>query len=243
MVKLAPALQFLRTRRSAVGITLLALTLLWIAARPQSFLNLWLTPDQQGWLLYRYERYDLAAQRFSDPLWRGVALYAAQDFTGAAQYFSQYQDSASPLARGNALAHAREYLPARAVYEDLARRYPDDPAPAINLPIVQALIDANRELSESQTGESGDLASDSDEGPRSSEGDEREVLMEREQLTAQQLLEDPALTQMWLRQVQRDPSEFLATKFAMQLQRREGAGTDTGAVTGTGTGTGTGELP
>lgn len=233
MVKLAPALQFLRTRRSAVGITLLALTLLWIAARPQSFLNLWLTPDQQGWLLYRYERYDLAAQRFSDPRWRGVALYAAQDFTGAAQYFSQYQDSASLLARGNALAHAREYLPARAVYEDLARRYPDDPAPAINLPIVQALIDANRELSESQTGESGDLASDSDEGPRSSEGDEREVLMEREQLTAQQLLEDPALTQMWLRQVQRDPSEFLATKFAMQLQRREGAGT----------GTGTGELP
>ena len=222
-------LEYLRKHRLAAGIALLALTLLWIAARPQSFLNLWLTPDQQGWLLYRLERYDLAARYFSDPRWRGIALYAAQDFTGAAQYFSQYQDSGSLLARGNALAHAREYLPARAVYEDLARRYPDDPAPAVNLPIVQSLIDANRELSESQAGEPGDLASDSDEGPRSSEGDEREVLMEREQLSAQQLLEDPALTQMWLRQVQRDPSEFLATKFAMQLQRRESAGASAGA--------------
>ena len=100
----------------------------------------------------------------------------------------------------------------------------------MNQPILQILIDANRELSLSQAAEPGDLASDSDEGPRSSEGDEREVLMEREQLSAQQLLEDPALTQMWLRQVQRDPSEFLATKFAMQLQRRESesAGTGTG---------------
>ena len=31
-------------------------------------------------------------------------------------------------------------------------------------------------------------------------------------------MEDPALTEMWLRQVQRDPGEFLATKFYMQLQ-------------------------
>ena len=228
MVRINPVFQHLRKHRLTAGIALLALTLLWIAARPQSFLNLWLTPDQQGWLLYRLERYDLAARYFSDPRWRGIALYAAQDFTGAAQYFSQYQDPASLLARGNALAHAREYLPARAVYEDLARRYPDDPAPAVNLPIVQSLIDANRELSESQAGEPGDLASDSDEGPQSSEGDEREVLMEREQLSAQQLLEDPALTQMWLRQVQRDPSEFLATKFAMQLQRRESESAGTG---------------
>lgn len=197
----------------------IALCAIWAFLNPQRFLNLWLTPDQQGWLLYERANYEVASRRFSDPRWRGMTLYAAQDFDGAAQYFSQYQDAQSLLARGNALAHAREYLPARAVYRNLAERFPLHPAPAINLPIVQALIDANRELSESQVAESGDMVSENQEGPRSSEGDERKSFMEREQLSAAQLLEDPALTQMWLRQVQRDPSEFLATKFYLQLEQ------------------------
>jgi Ca-activated chloride channel family protein len=198
-------------RRRAYAV-LLASAVLWAALNPQRFVDLWLTPDQQGWLLFQSQRYERAARHFSDPRWRGTALYAAQDFGAAAQYFSQYQDADALLARGNALAHAREYLPARAIYEELARRLPEHPAPAVNLPIVQALIDANRELSESQVAEMGDMRSDNDEGPQSSEGDERESFVERKQLRAEQLLEDPALTQMWLRQVQRDPGEFLAGK-------------------------------
>ena len=40
-----------------------------------------------------------------------------------------------------------------------------------------------------------------------------------EQLLAEQLLQDPALTDMWLRQIQRDPSEFLTTKFCCSLSK------------------------
>ncbi|EAQ95878.1 hypothetical protein [Congregibacter litoralis] len=201
---------------------LIALGLLWSLANPGRFLDLWLTPDQQGRLWFAYGDYERAARSFDNPRWRGMSLYAAQDFDAAAQYFSQYQDAESLLARGNALAQAREYLDARDAYEELAERYPEHPAPAVNIPIVQALIDANRELSESQVSESGDMSSDDDDGPRSSEGDDRLTNVEREQFTAKQLLEDPGLTEMWLRQVQRNPSEFLSTKFALQLRRREG---------------------
>jgi Ca-activated chloride channel family protein len=208
----------LRLSRRSLALALCAALVAWALLRPWQFIGLWLTPDQQGWLLNRQGDYARAAQRFSDPRWRGMALYAAQDFAAAAQYFSQYRDAASLLARGNALAHQREYIPARAVYRELAERFPEHPAPAVNLPIVQRLIDANRELSESQAAEMGDLTSEQDEGPRSSEGDERQSMVPREQLSAAQLLEDPALTEMWLRQVQRNPSEFLATKFYMQLQ-------------------------
>ena len=42
-------------------------------------------------------------------------------------------------------------------------------------------------------------------------------------LTAEQILEDPATGEMWLRSVQQDPSSFLAIKFGMQLQRAEDA--------------------
>lgn len=201
---------------------LVALGLLWSLANPGRFLDLWLTPDQQGRLWFAYGDYERAARSFDNPRWRGMSLYAAQDFDAAAQYFSQYQDAESLLARGNALAQEREYLDARDAYEELAERYPEHPAPAVNIPIVQALIDANRELSESQVSESGDMSSDDDDGPRSSEGDDRLTNVEREQFTAEQLLEDPGLTEMWLRQVQRNPSEFLSTKFALQLRRPEG---------------------
>jgi Ca-activated chloride channel family protein len=204
-----------------LGTLLLALLAAWAVARPSQFLDLWLTPDQQGRLWFEYGDYARAARAFEDPRWRGMSLYAAQDFYGAAQYFSQYQDADSLLARANALAQAREYLDAREVYEELARRYPDHPGPAVNLPIVQALIDANRELSESQQAESGDLSSEQDTGPRSSEGDERVSMLEREQYSAEALLQDPELTAMWLRQVQRNPSQFLSAKFYLQLQRRE----------------------
>lgn len=201
----------------------LTVCITWTALDPQGFLELWLTPDQQGRLWFSYGDYHRAAKSFENPRWKGMSLYAAEDFMAAAQYFSQYQDSESLLARANALAQAREYLDARQGYEELAQRYPEHKAPAINIPIVQRLIDANRELSESQASEAGDMSSDNDDGPRSSEGDDRATMVKREQLTAAQLLENPQLTEMWLRQVQRNPSEFLSTKFDLQLRRREGA--------------------
>lgn len=212
----------LATRGILVALALLVIVV-WAWLRPAQFWGFWLSPDQQGRFWFERGDYQRAAARFESPRWRGISLYAAQDFAGAAQYFSQYQDAESLLARANALAHEREYLPARRAYEDLARRYPRHPAPAVNLPIVQELIDANRMLSQSQADELGDVSSKQDEGPESSEGDERVRMLEREQLSAEELQADPALTEMWLRQVQRNPAEFLSTKFYIQLQRREAA--------------------
>lgn len=201
---------------------MVAAVLVWAALQPRAFLGLWLTPDQQGQLWFYAGDYERAARSFDNPRWKGMSLYAAQDFAGAALYFSQYQDASSLLARANALAHGREYLDAKAAYLELQERFPQHPAPGVNLPIVQTLIDDNQRLSESQASEPGDMSSEQDEGPRSSEGDDRVSMIEREQFSADELLQDPALTDMWLRQVQRNPSEFLSTKFYLQLERREG---------------------
>ena len=45
--------------------------------------------------------------------------------------------------------------------------------------------------------------------------------LEIAQLTAEQILQDPATSEMWLRSVQHDPANFLAIKFNMQLMRLE----------------------
>jgi Ca-activated chloride channel family protein len=193
--------------------------LAWIAAAPQAFLNLWLTPDQQGRLWFRLGNYERASRSFENPRWKGFSLYAGQDFATAESYFSQYQDAESLLARANALAHQMNYKGAKVAYEEMASRYPDHPASAVNIPVIQALIEAEKKMSDSQGKESDDR--DGKPGTGSSDGKEGQSSTKLEQYSADQLLQDPGLTEMWLRQIQRDPSEFLITKFYLQLEKEE----------------------
>lgn len=209
-----------RWRRLRWVLVLIALA--WIVAAPQAFVGLWLTPDQQAWLWFQSGDYERASRTFEDPRWKGFSLYAGQDFATAERYFSQYQDAESLLARANTLAHQRDYTAAKKAYEELASRYPDHPAPAVNLPVMEKLIEATKGLSKNEGSETGDRNSKPGDGSESSEGDEQQGATELEQYNAEQLLQDPGLTEMWLRQIQRDPSEFLVTKFYLQLQQDDG---------------------
>ncbi len=205
--------------------------IIWMALYPQRFIALWLTPDQQGRILFDLGYYPQAATAFQNPLWKGLSLYAAEDFETAAELFSQYNNEQGLLAQGNAWAHSRNYLPAMRVYRLLLEQYPDNVAVKNNMQIVQDLIDANQRLSESQAPDGpeippGDMGENP--GPESSEGDQRETfdLTPKEILTSDQLLQDPALTEMWMRQVQKDPTQFLKIKFFMQLEQRKSVSPD-----------------
>ena len=215
-------------RQSRLRWIVLLSIIIWGLLYPQRFLQLWLTPDQQGRLLFDFAYYPQAARSFQSPLWKGVSLYAAEEFEAAASLFSQYPDENGLLAQGNALAHSRNYIPAMAIYGQLHQQYPENTAVLTNMAIVQARIDENQLMSESQVAEAGELVIKDETGPRSSEGDERQMFEDqpREQLSAEQLLQDPELTEMWMRQVQKDPTGFLKVKFYMQLERLEKTGTD-----------------
>ena len=218
-----------RNKKSLVWILLLSLAI-WAALYPQRFIQLWLTPDQQGQILFDLDYYPQAAQKFQNSLWKGVSFYAAEEFETAATLFSQYPDVNGLLARANALAHSRNYINAVQVYKQLLDIDKENFAAIHNSSIVQALIDGNQSMSESQQGEAGEMFVDDESGPKSSEGDERMVFdaTPKEQLTADQLLQDPALTEMWMRQVQKDPTQFLKIKFYMQLEQRASATTGEG---------------
>lgn len=137
-------------------------------------------------------------------------------------FFSQYQDRNGQFAKANALAHSRNYVQALAVYDQLLNDMPTDAEVINNRIIVKTLVDANQLMSESQQAEAGEMFLDSEDGPKSSEGDERQMYEAepKQQLSADQLLQDPALTDMWMRQVQRDPTQFLKVKFYMQLEQQ-----------------------
>jgi Ca-activated chloride channel family protein len=190
------------------------------------FADLWLTPDQQGrWLLQRGD-YREAAERFNNPMWKGMAYYYAEDFKLAAEYFSRVDSEAARFNRANALAHSQNYLPAVRLYDRILLANPDHSAARKNRDIVQGIIDAINLMSASQADEPGGANSSRELGeddPERAEGAERKTFETQElvQFSAEEVLQDPSINDMWLRSVQRDPSHFLGVKFSMQLSQQE----------------------
>jgi Ca-activated chloride channel family protein len=193
----------------------------------QWFADLWLTGDQQGRLLMQLGDYRAAAARFRDPMWKGLGYYYAEEFMLAAEYFSRRDSDDALFNEANARAQARDYLRAVQRYDRLLQRNPDYPGAAGNRRRVQELIDEINRMSESQQQEPGTSGEDKELGtddaiPAQGAEEIAWEQAERLELTAEEILGDPAIGDMWLRSVQQDPSTFLAVKFGMQLQRDEG---------------------
>jgi len=190
------------------------------------FADLWLTPNQQGrWLLQRGD-YLEAATRFSNPMWKGMAYYYAEDFKLAAEYFSRVDSEAARFNRANALAHSQNYVLAVRLYDKILQANPGHAAAQKNRQIVQSIIDAINLMSESQADEPG--AGDSsrelgEDDPQRADGADRKTFSQQElvQFNAEEILQDASINEMWLRSVQRDPSQFLGVKFSMQLSQQE----------------------
>lgn len=184
------------------------------------FVDWWLTPDQQGRYLFEQGDYVAAAGRFEDLRWKATAYYAAEQFDLAAEYFSRDDTTRGLFNRANALAQARRYLAAVRGYDEVLLREPGHGAAVHNRALVQAIVDEINALSESQVAEGEETARDPGDEPRSADGAERQVMPgeEARQFTAEEILADQRLQEMWLRGVQADPARFLSIKFQMQLE-------------------------
>lgn len=189
--------------------------------RPQQFTDLWLTRDQQGALLFKLGHYQQASNTFKNTQWQAYSSYGAEQFKNAATLYGQFSDIDNQLAKANALAHAREYLQARNLYQKILTTAPQNTAAKTNMAIVQAIIDNINRLSASQRAEQGEAIKELGDEPQTADGAERQEARKPEQieqLTAEQLLLDSSLNEMWLRQVQKNPANFLSQKFYMQEQ-------------------------
>jgi len=190
--------------------------------KPQKFADLWLTRDQQGQILFNFGHYKQAAVIFSDTRWQAYSLYGAELFQQSATLYNQYTRPDDVLARANSLAHDRRYVKARNLYQKILDLDENNQAALNNIKIVQAIIDDVNRLSESQK-EEGDSSKELGDEPQTGDGADKNQarIKQVEQLSAEQLLLDPKLNEMWLRQVQKDPARFLAQKFYMQNQQKQ----------------------
>ena len=196
------------------------------SAAMRGFADLWLTRDQQGRLLLQLGRYPQAAARFNDLMWKGIAYYYSEDFMLAAEYFSRQDSDDALFNEANARAQGRDYVRAVSRYDRLLARTPDYPGATANRSQVRAIIDEIDRLSASQQQEAGASTQDkhlSGDDAIPAQGADEISWQQTEviQLTAEDILQDAATSDMWLRAVQQDPSRFLAIKFGMQLRNTE----------------------
>lgn len=211
--------------------TVIELVLVWTlvtlpsVAQADWLLDLWLTPDQQAQRAFDEGDYDRAATLFGDPMRAGLAWYRAGEFERAAQAFGRSDTPEAHFNRGNALVLQGAYQAAIEAYDRALARRAD----------WQDALDDRKlaELREARLAPSGDDAGgtggklapdgfvfDSERGESSSSGEEQ-VLAEG----GGGAWTDERLRELWLRRVQTRPADFLAARFARQLQLRE-AGAD-----------------
>jgi len=188
------------------------------------FIDLWLTPDQQGRYYFERGDYQMAAQRFRDPEWKGIAHYYNENFAAAVELFAQLDSTEGLFNLANAQAQGQHYLLAVKTYDRVLRRQAQHRGATANRARVQRVIDDINRMSESQKAEAGEASDELGDAPQRADGAEEQVMVPREikQFTAEQVLADQRVHEMWMRQVQQDPARFLRVKFQMQLNGEEG---------------------
>ncbi|QFU23274.1 VWA domain-containing protein [Shewanella eurypsychrophilus] len=186
------------------------------------FLDIWLTRDQQASYYFQQGEYLQAAAYFESPMWKATAFYLAEDFKSAHSYFMRVDSDEARLGAANALVHQREYIAGRNFYREITIDSPDFTSAQTNLAKVQKIIDDNNRQSESQANTEDEPSQELGDEPQTGDGAEEKVAKEFVQktpLTAQELLEDDTLNQVWMKRVQGDPKRFLSSKFRIQLEQ------------------------
>lgn len=197
---------------------LLALNVLFpqVARADESKIADWfLTPDQQGRRHFERGEYDAAAQHFEDPMWRGTALYAAKQYDEAIDAFAIIDSADSWFNQGNAYARLGKLEAALAAFDKTLAHAPDHADAAHNRSVVAAAWQREQEQEDEEPASGGStLEADDyviDEEKNKKKRPEGEEMMFGGQM-------DQRMADMWMRQVQTRPADFLRNKFAFQAR-------------------------
>ena len=198
----------------------------WNISRGQNLAAQFFTSEQRAQLAMNEADYATAAQFFPDGYRQGMAHYFAGDFKTAVDVLQEVDSTAGLFALANAYAQDRNYLYSLYTYDLVLERDPAHPAALHNREIVNVIVEEMKRMGESQQqGENDPKRSQEVTPPPGMDDDMKEhndigPRPPPEQWTAEQLLHDPEMAELWMQQVQSDPANFLSAKFSIQLQTR-----------------------
>ena len=196
------------------GVTLLAaIALLIMTPADGGFVDLWLTPDQQGRRAYEAREFAAAAEAFADPAWKGVAQYRSGQYPDAADTFGRIGSAAGFFNRGNAFMRGRDYRKAITAYENAVAEAPEWVEARENLELARYTLDyIERSREQGDTGEEAGIGADDVVYDNESQrGAETEVT--RESVVEAQSAEK------WMRSVDTETADFLRSRFLLEAAR------------------------
>jgi Ca-activated chloride channel family protein len=172
-------------------------------------MDLWLTHDQQGRYFFEKGDYQKAADKFDDPLWRGLAFARSGDYQSALNAFALGDSAEAWYNQGNALVNLGKYPEAVEAYRQaLSRRHPW-PEANENLALAQALVPKAKDK-------------DKDEGPQEISPNLPPDQMKFDEKGKKgtkaraQNLDPRKMADIWMRNIQTTPADFLRRRFAIQ---------------------------
>jgi Ca-activated chloride channel homolog len=207
-----------------------AAVVLMLGARPAAaaeggwFWRLWLTPDQRARLLLERGDASGAAALFTDPVWRGVALYRAGDYEGSAAAFAMSGTPEGQYNRGNAfMMRPQGWNDAIPAYDRALALRPGFAEARDNRAIAEVFRRRQQEAEAQRAANQTDQRQRPDEGetvvdpdqapqPRRDEGDQNRA--------PGQGLSDDENQALWMRRVGGTPADFLRLRFARQAEAR-----------------------
>ena len=196
----------------ALGITTLAVLGIFIlSARQGSFLDLWLTADQQAQLAFEDKAYQQAAETFIDPAWQGIANYRNGAYAEAAEAFARVGTAEGFFNRGNAFMKGFEFSKAITAYEQAVADAPDWLEAQENLALARHTLDYVEDAREQ--GSTGKLEAD-------------DVVYDNERNRGQETTVDresaleAASAEKWMRSVDTQTADFLRSRFQLEAIRR-----------------------
>lgn len=181
------------------------------------FMNLWLTKDQQGRYYFEKNDYTKAAERFENKLWKGISFYKIEDYEEAINQFAQLNDAQSYFYLGNSYARLKNYEEAKNSYKEAIIIKGSFPEAEFNLRIVEGII---RKLEEEKKKEDERQSNDptfrpdeikfDDKGKKGKEGEVEELKLSPEKMA-----------DIWMRNIQTSPADFLRRKFYIQSESKK----------------------
>ena len=186
---------------------------LWVPSTPLGlefkWMDLFLTPDQQGRYAFEQEDYQTAAERFEDPYWKGISLYRLGNYDEAVNQFALLESAEAYFYLGNCYSRLGGYPAAVESYEEALRIRPEFDEAEENRKLLLSLIEEEKEEESSE--ERGDPNLEADEvkfdekGKKGKEGEIEQSLFSEEQVA-----------EMWMRNIQTSPADYLRFKFLIQ---------------------------
>jgi len=125
--------------------------------------QLWQTADQQGQKEFNGQRFDKAAEHFSDKNWKASALYKAGKFEQALEQFAQADDADSLYNKGNTLANLQQFEQAKEAYTQALKKQPDMANAQNNLDYINKILEQQKQQQQESNKDQQDSDKDSKE--------------------------------------------------------------------------------